>query len=60
MSKHRHLPRRATWKVIDGDIYDRRLVRPVLIPGTRRAAVHPWRDRLHAARAGKPSTKDAA
>lgn len=34
--------------------------RSVLIPGTRKAAPHPWRDRLLAARQGRPGKEAAA
>lgn len=59
MSKHRHLPRRPGWKVIDEVFCEQRLIRQVLIPGTRTAAPHPMRDRLRAAMDGKPTTKAA-
>lgn len=41
MSKHRHIPRKPDWKVIDGVLHEQVLVRQVLIPGKRKAVPHP-------------------
>lgn len=61
MSKHRHLPRTAGIKVDeDGNVFERRLQRQVLIPGRRKAAPHPWAARLRAAMDGQPTTKAMA
>lgn len=62
MSKHRHIPRKAGWRLDDDGttILVQRLERQVLIPGTRKAAPHPLRDRLRAAMDGKPTTKASA
>jgi hypothetical protein len=58
MAKHRHIPRTPGFKVIDGEIHEQVLVRQVLVPGKRKAAPHPMRDRLRAAMDGKPTRKD--
>lgn len=60
MSKHRHVPRTPGYKVIDDVIHEQVLERQVLIPGTRKAAPHPLRDRLRAAMDGQPTTKAMA
>lgn len=52
MSKHRHVPRTPGFKMIDGAIHEQVLVRQVLEPGSRTAAVHPWAPLLWAARNG--------
>lgn len=52
--KHRHVPRRPGWRVAeDGTVLEQVLVRQVLEPGSRKAAVHPWAALLWAARNGK-------
>jgi hypothetical protein len=58
MAKHRHTPRTPGFKVIDDVFHEQVLVRQVLVPGKRKTAPHPMRDRLRAAMDGKPTRKD--